>query len=153
MSVQPNIPISPSVCLSRQLCLTFVFLRPPITHVYSSLLYSQMKQPHLSVSLYIWTVEEAFHLVVLYIQVHVKHGVLQRDVCVSLCVRTYEYLCNFLGLCTAPIGSEGRRRSREEEEEEALKRKQLHEEHLSKVSEITLCLRSMSYMHALCHRL
>lgn len=30
-------------------------------------------------------------------------------------------------------GSEGRRRSREEEEEEALKRKQLHEEHLSKI--------------------
>lgn len=44
-------------------------------------------------------------------------------------------LCNFLGLCTAPIGSEGRRRSREEEEEEALKRKQLQEEHLSKVSD------------------
>uniref|UniRef100_A0A3B4THN7 Actin binding LIM protein 1a n=1 Tax=Seriola dumerili TaxID=41447 RepID=A0A3B4THN7_SERDU len=41
--------------------------------------------------------------------------------------------CNFLGLCTAPIGSEGRRRSREEEEEEALKRKQLQEEHLSKI--------------------
>ncbi|XP_039995889.1 actin-binding LIM protein 1a isoform X5 [Xiphias gladius] len=36
----------------------------------------------------------------------------------------------------APIGSEGRRRSREEEEEEALKRRQLQEEHLSKVSEI-----------------
>ncbi|XP_022599388.1 actin-binding LIM protein 1 isoform X3 [Seriola dumerili] len=33
----------------------------------------------------------------------------------------------------APIGSEGRRRSREEEEEEALKRKQLQEEHLSKI--------------------
>nr|XP_040035362.1 actin-binding LIM protein 1a isoform X9 [Gasterosteus aculeatus aculeatus] len=31
------------------------------------------------------------------------------------------------------LGSEGRRRSREEEEEEALKRKQLHEEHLSKI--------------------
>uniref|UniRef100_A0A3B4YT09 Actin binding LIM protein 1a n=1 Tax=Seriola lalandi dorsalis TaxID=1841481 RepID=A0A3B4YT09_SERLL len=43
-------------------------------------------------------------------------------------------LFNFLGLCTAPIGSEGRRRSREEEEEEALKRKQLQEEHLSKVA-------------------
>lgn len=42
-------------------------------------------------------------------------------------------LCNFLGLCTTPVGSEGRRRSREEEEEEALKRKQLQEEHLSKV--------------------
>jgi len=54
-------------------------------------------------------------------------------VCVRLCV--CQYTCfNFLG----PIGSEGRRRSREEEEEEALKRKQLHEEHLSKVSEITL---------------
>ncbi|XP_035463034.1 actin-binding LIM protein 1 isoform X1 [Scophthalmus maximus] len=33
----------------------------------------------------------------------------------------------------APIGTEGRRRSREEEEEEALKRKQLQEEHLSKI--------------------
>uniref|UniRef100_A0A1A8KUW6 Actin binding LIM protein 1a n=1 Tax=Nothobranchius kuhntae TaxID=321403 RepID=A0A1A8KUW6_NOTKU len=33
----------------------------------------------------------------------------------------------------APIGSEGRGRSREEEEEEALKRKQLQEEHLSKI--------------------
>nr|XP_033469071.1 actin-binding LIM protein 1a isoform X4 [Epinephelus lanceolatus] len=33
----------------------------------------------------------------------------------------------------AVLGSEGRRRSREEEEEEALKRKQLHEEHLSKI--------------------
>ncbi|XP_039995886.1 actin-binding LIM protein 1a isoform X2 [Xiphias gladius] len=33
----------------------------------------------------------------------------------------------------APIGSEGRRRSREEEEEEALKRRQLQEEHLSKI--------------------
>uniref|UniRef100_A0A8D3AI90 Actin-binding LIM protein 1 n=1 Tax=Scophthalmus maximus TaxID=52904 RepID=A0A8D3AI90_SCOMX len=32
-----------------------------------------------------------------------------------------------------PIGTEGRRRSREEEEEEALKRKQLQEEHLSKI--------------------
>ncbi|XP_028278500.1 actin-binding LIM protein 1a isoform X8 [Parambassis ranga] len=31
------------------------------------------------------------------------------------------------------LGSEGRRRSREEEEEEALKRKQLQEEHLSKI--------------------
>uniref|UniRef100_A0A669BIG5 Actin binding LIM protein 1a n=1 Tax=Oreochromis niloticus TaxID=8128 RepID=A0A669BIG5_ORENI len=31
------------------------------------------------------------------------------------------------------VGSEGRRRSREEEEEEALKRKQLQEEHLSKI--------------------
>lgn len=38
----------------------------------------------------------------------------------------------------APIGSEGRRRSREDEEEEALKRKHLQEEHLSKVSQITL---------------
>lgn len=44
--------------------------------------------------------------------------------------------CNFLCLFAAPVGSEGRRRSREEEEEEALKRKQLQEEHLSKVSEI-----------------
>lgn len=42
-------------------------------------------------------------------------------------------LCNLLGLCMTPVGSEGRRRSREEEEEEALKRKQLQEEHLSKV--------------------
>ncbi|XP_029377272.1 actin-binding LIM protein 1a isoform X4 [Echeneis naucrates] len=33
----------------------------------------------------------------------------------------------------AVLGSEGRRRSREEEEEEALKRKQLQEEHLSKI--------------------
>nr|XP_020453158.1 actin-binding LIM protein 1 isoform X17 [Monopterus albus] len=33
----------------------------------------------------------------------------------------------------APLGSEGRRQSREEEEEEALKRKQLQEEHLSKI--------------------
>ncbi|XP_035028325.1 actin-binding LIM protein 1a isoform X4 [Hippoglossus stenolepis] len=33
----------------------------------------------------------------------------------------------------APIGSEGRRRSREDEEEEALKRKQLQEEHLNKI--------------------
>ncbi|XP_075875123.1 actin-binding LIM protein 1a isoform X3 [Nelusetta ayraudi] len=33
----------------------------------------------------------------------------------------------------AALGSEGRRRSREEEEEEALKRKQLQEEHLSKI--------------------
>uniref|UniRef100_A0A1A8CML1 Actin binding LIM protein 1a n=2 Tax=Nothobranchius kadleci TaxID=1051664 RepID=A0A1A8CML1_NOTKA len=33
----------------------------------------------------------------------------------------------------APLGSEGRGRSREEEEEEALKRKQLQEEHLSKI--------------------
>ncbi|XP_035982319.1 actin-binding LIM protein 1 isoform X18 [Fundulus heteroclitus] len=33
----------------------------------------------------------------------------------------------------ALLGSEGRRRSREEEEEEALKRKQLQEEHLSKI--------------------
>uniref|UniRef100_A0A1A8G3D5 Actin binding LIM protein 1a n=1 Tax=Nothobranchius korthausae TaxID=1143690 RepID=A0A1A8G3D5_9TELE len=33
----------------------------------------------------------------------------------------------------APISSEGRGRSREEEEEEALKRKQLQEEHLSKI--------------------
>uniref|UniRef100_A0A8C6M6A3 Actin binding LIM protein 1a n=1 Tax=Nothobranchius furzeri TaxID=105023 RepID=A0A8C6M6A3_NOTFU len=36
-------------------------------------------------------------------------------------------------LSVAPIGSEGRGRSREEEEEEALKRKQLQEEHLSKI--------------------
>uniref|UniRef100_A0A3Q1B663 Actin binding LIM protein 1a n=1 Tax=Amphiprion ocellaris TaxID=80972 RepID=A0A3Q1B663_AMPOC len=46
------------------------------------------------------------------------------------------YVCvlrNFFGLCMAPVGSEGRRRSREEEEEEALKRKQLQEEHLSKI--------------------
>uniref|UniRef100_A0A3B4ZPT7 Actin-binding LIM protein 1-like n=1 Tax=Stegastes partitus TaxID=144197 RepID=A0A3B4ZPT7_9TELE len=43
------------------------------------------------------------------------------------------YMCHFFGLCVAPIGSEGRRRSREEEEEEALKRKQLQEEHLSKI--------------------
>lgn len=35
-----------------------------------------------------------------------------------------------------PAGSEGRRKSREEEEEEALKRKQIQEEHLSKVGEI-----------------
>uniref|UniRef100_A0A3Q3SGX7 Actin binding LIM protein 1 n=1 Tax=Mastacembelus armatus TaxID=205130 RepID=A0A3Q3SGX7_9TELE len=41
-------------------------------------------------------------------------------------------LCNFL-LCLASLGSEGRRRSKEEEEEEALKRKQLQEEHLSKI--------------------
>ncbi|KAM3606815.1 uncharacterized protein V6R79_023805 [Siganus canaliculatus] len=33
----------------------------------------------------------------------------------------------------AVLGSEGRRRSREEEEEEALKRKQIQEEHLSKI--------------------
>ncbi|XP_041804115.1 actin-binding LIM protein 1a isoform X2 [Chelmon rostratus] len=33
----------------------------------------------------------------------------------------------------AVLGSEGRRRSREEEEEEAMKRKQLQEEHLSKI--------------------
>ncbi|XP_068597716.1 actin-binding LIM protein 1-like [Brachionichthys hirsutus] len=33
----------------------------------------------------------------------------------------------------AVLGPEGRRRSREEEEEEALKRKQLHEEHLSRI--------------------
>uniref|UniRef100_A0A8C7YSQ1 Actin binding LIM protein 1a n=1 Tax=Oryzias sinensis TaxID=183150 RepID=A0A8C7YSQ1_9TELE len=35
-------------------------------------------------------------------------------------------------------GSEGRRRSREEEEEEALKRKQLQEEHLSKVRRVRM---------------
>uniref|UniRef100_A0A8C2XLW6 Actin binding LIM protein 1a n=1 Tax=Cyclopterus lumpus TaxID=8103 RepID=A0A8C2XLW6_CYCLU len=53
-----------------------------------------------------------------------------RCVCVCACL----YTCfNFWVLCMAPIGSEGRRRSREEEEEEALKRKQLHEEHLSKI--------------------
>lgn len=49
----------------------------------------------------------------------------------SLCVHVYVFFVTFGGM--APIGSEGRRRSREEEEEEALKRKQLHEEHLSKV--------------------
>lgn len=45
-------------------------------------------------------------------------------------------LVTLLCLSAALTGSEGRRRSREEEEEEALKRKQLQEEHLSKVSEI-----------------
>lgn len=44
-------------------------------------------------------------------------------------------LVTLLCLSAALTGSEGRRRSREEEEEEALKRKQLQEEHLSKVSE------------------
>ena len=63
------------------------------------------------------------------------HGLtLERCVCLCVCVCV---LCNFLGLCTAPIGSEGRRRSREDEEEEALKRKQLQEEHLNKVSNKT----------------
>lgn len=58
------------------------------------------------------------------------------------CLRLYSMgaficvLCYFLGLFAAPVGSEGRRRSREEEEDEALKRKQLQEEHLSKVSGI-----------------
>ncbi|XP_026211176.1 actin-binding LIM protein 1a isoform X10 [Anabas testudineus] len=45
----------------------------------------------------------------------------------------YKQHGNVLCLRTAPAGSEGRRRSREEEEEEALKRKQLQEEHLSKI--------------------
>uniref|UniRef100_A0A3Q0R7Q6 Actin binding LIM protein 1a n=1 Tax=Amphilophus citrinellus TaxID=61819 RepID=A0A3Q0R7Q6_AMPCI len=52
------------------------------------------------------------------------------------CLYDFVYMCFvqlFLGLCMAPVGSEGRRRSREEEEEEALKRKQLQEEHLSKI--------------------
>lgn len=56
------------------------------------------------------------------------------------CLRDFLYACfcssGFFGLCLAPVGSEGRRRSREEEEEEALKRKQLQEEHLSKVSRV-----------------
>uniref|UniRef100_A0A3Q1IR00 Uncharacterized protein n=1 Tax=Anabas testudineus TaxID=64144 RepID=A0A3Q1IR00_ANATE len=54
------------------------------------------------------------------------------EACVFICA----YKCilgNVLCLRTAPAGSEGRRRSREEEEEEALKRKQLQEEHLSKI--------------------
>lgn len=63
--------------------------------------------------------------------------------CVCVFINVYIcVLCNFFGLCTAPVGSEGRRRSREEEEEEALKRKLLQEEHLSKVSETesSVCL-------------
>lgn len=67
-------------------------------------------------------------------------------VCMYMCV-----LCNFLGLCTAPVGSEGRRRSREEEEEEALKKKQLNEEQLIKVSEITSTLQLVS-LAAICLR-
>uniref|UniRef100_A0A8C5H744 Actin binding LIM protein 1a n=1 Tax=Gouania willdenowi TaxID=441366 RepID=A0A8C5H744_GOUWI len=49
--------------------------------------------------------------------------------CVS-CV----YVCFLFGVCLSPKGPEGRRKSREEEEEEAMKRKQLQEEHLSKVN-------------------
>lgn len=45
-------------------------------------------------------------------------------------------LVTLLCLSAVLTGSEGRRRSREEEEEEALKRKQLQEEHLSKVSQM-----------------
>ncbi|TKS85331.1 Actin-binding LIM protein 1 [Collichthys lucidus] len=45
----------------------------------------------------------------------------------------WPYSLAVLGLCMVPAGSEGRRRSREEDEEEALKRKQLQEEHLSKI--------------------
>lgn len=70
-----------------------------------------------------------------YQVVRVKHGFLQKEACVFICA----YKCilgNVLCLRTAPAGSEGRRRSREEEEEEALKRKQLQEEHLSKVGEM-----------------
>lgn len=66
----------------------------------------------------------------------------------EVCAFNGAYKCvlsNFLCLCTALVGSEGRRRSREEEEEEALKRKQLHEEHLSKVSEIALNFLFNSY--------
>uniref|UniRef100_A0A3Q3F754 Actin binding LIM protein 1a n=1 Tax=Labrus bergylta TaxID=56723 RepID=A0A3Q3F754_9LABR len=57
----------------------------------------------------------------------VKHGVL--PCCLYMC----DFMHSLFGLCVAPVGSEGRRRSREDEEEEALKRKQLQEEHLSKI--------------------
>lgn len=57
-----------------------------------------------------------------------------KDLLVSLWVHLLVFYVTFLALFGAPAGSEGRRRSREEEEEEALKRKQLQEEHLSKVS-------------------
>ncbi len=51
-----------------------------------------------------------------------------------------------MDLFTTLIGSEGRRRSREEEEEEALKRKQIQEEHLSKVCEITMLVQLIGYL-------
>lgn len=55
--------------------------------------------------------------------------------CEAWCLPIYAVYVTFFGFCVAPVGPEGRRRSREEEEEEALKRKQLQEEHLSKVSQ------------------
>uniref|UniRef100_A0A8C5H978 Actin binding LIM protein 1a n=1 Tax=Gouania willdenowi TaxID=441366 RepID=A0A8C5H978_GOUWI len=53
-----------------------------------------------------------------------------------LCARCVScvYVCFLFGVCLSPKGPEGRRKSREEEEEEAMKRKQLQEEHLSKVN-------------------
>lgn len=53
---------------------------------------------------------------------------------IKMCVYEQMQVMSSWGLCMTLVGSEGRRRSREDDEEEALKRKQLQEEHLSKVS-------------------
>uniref|UniRef100_A0A8D3BVC9 Actin binding LIM protein 1a n=1 Tax=Scophthalmus maximus TaxID=52904 RepID=A0A8D3BVC9_SCOMX len=87
-------------------------------------------------------------LLSIYVSIFLSIYLSKACACVYVCV--FIGICSVTswGFCTAPIGTEGRRRSREEEEEEALKRKQLQEEHLSKVGEITAIVTNV-YTHML----
>lgn len=126
--------MSPSVCLSRQLCLTFAFDPPPFTVCISPCSAPKQGGHIYSLSVYVWNVNETLNVVVLVKNVWSMESC--RDVSSWLSIHMLLFIWVFFGLCLEPVGSEGRRRSREEEEEEALKRKLLQEEHLSKVSRV-----------------
>lgn len=105
-------------CLSRQLCLTFVFISVFTTAI------KQNKQLSFCPS-------ETKLSLSFRCSVQEKKSSMVSSICgcIHMCYVRHSY--SF----AAPPGSEGGRRSREEEEEETLKKKQLQEEQLSKVCE------------------